>query len=203
MLNKWNCHITFKNRYVCSGITKHILKYSDDPNKKLRILDVGCSTGKAIAKCKSVLFHENNLELVIIGIDDFSWPSRIPRYISRLVSKANSNLDVFIRKDILDVDNKELDECDIIICANIFVGVNNDVKQEILNKCVQFLKSDGILITNGIDSSLKDQLLSLDDSIGNENRKKYFYKWYCDYIGLKNFISINKSDLEQYVKMKI
>ncbi len=103
----WKINFTRPNRYRLNGVTYHGIDYAISRNKtKLVIIDIGCSTGVATKKMKEDL-GKKGISCRTIGVD-----------ISGAVEKrAKSNLDQFIRSDILALDFNLLPHGDIVVCS--------------------------------------------------------------------------------------
>ncbi|EPA06873.1 class I SAM-dependent methyltransferase [Candidatus Nitrosarchaeum limnium] len=147
MLNGyWPINYTFEDRYELTGIINYILEYANNSTKKFVIIDVGCSNGSAMKYAQTYL-QQKNIESFTIGID-----------ISKnVVDEARKNLDQFINENVLNVDNCA-GKADIVICSKAAIFVEGDVRCQIIRKCSEFLKNDGILITD-VDCFEKTKLL--------------------------------------------
>ena len=181
--------LTWGWRYDCLGIPNYIRKHAGGRNR-LRVLDVGCSAGKALARCQSRLRDKYGLKLYTIGID----------VSAKMAPQARANLDEFICKDVLDA---ECDECDAVILANVLLCVDAGRRRAIIGRCAQFLKPGGILITDGVSASLKDELPSLDHRIkrgicaGNV-MSSLFYRVFGRLFDTGRMVSVGKGDAQKY-----
>ena len=131
----WTCNTTWPSRYDDFGVTGYTFIHTKR-TKKATVIDVGCSTGEAMYTCQQCML-ENGVELYTIGID-MSEDVRV---------KAEENLDQFIFKNICDV-YEYIGEADVVICVNAIRDVPKDIKGNIVRKCAEFLKPDGVLITD-------------------------------------------------------
>ena len=142
----WNCSYTTPKRYDYLGATWYALSHAKR-KKKAIIIDVGCSTGEAMAECKKCLI-QHGASVHAIGID-----------MSREVAtSADSKLDEFINKDVLDVDGYK-GGADIVMCLNVTRFVTWNVRHEIIRKCAWFLNNEGMLITGIDDEHIKKIVL--------------------------------------------
>ena len=181
--------LTWGWRYDCLGIPNYILKHAGERDR-LRVLDVGCSAGKALARCKSGLQDKHGLELYTVGID----------VSAKMAPQAGANMDEFICKDVL---NAECDECDVVILANVLLCVDARRRRAIIGRCAKFLKPGGILITDGVPASLNDELPSLDHRIkrgvcaGNV-MSSLFYRVFGRLFDTGRMVSVGKDDAQKY-----
>lgn len=142
----WTINHTFKDRYVVTGITDLVLEHVDNSKKKLVIIDVGCSKGIAMKYAQDYL-KQKNIESFTVGID-----------VSKNITKeANENLNKFINKDVLNVDDWT-GKADVVICSKAVIFVTGEKRHKIIKKCSEFLKNDGILITD-VDCFEKPKLI--------------------------------------------
>ena len=159
MNGNWNVNYTFEKRYEQTGIVDLILDYAKQHLKqKLVVVDVGCSFGKAMKYAQNYL-EKKGIESYTIGIDGSK----------KVSADAKKNLDDFIGCDVTDVvtltedSRKNLADfigCDvsdvatlkenanIVICSKMAIWVAHDVQYRIIEKCAEFLKNDGKLITD-------------------------------------------------------
>lgn len=142
----WIINHTFKDRYVLTGITNLILEHTKDSKKKLVIIDVGCSKGIAMKYAQDYL-QQKNVESFTVGID----------VSENIADEANKNLDDFINKDVLKVDDY-VEKADIVICSKMAIFVTGEVRHKIIKKCSELLKNDGMLITD-VDCFEKSKLI--------------------------------------------
>ena len=141
----WLINYTFEDRYEVTGITDFILDYTNNSKKKFVILDVGCSIGTAMKYAQNYL-KQKNVESFTVGID-----------ISKnVIDKASENLDQFINKDLFNVDDF-VKKADIVICSKAAIFVPGEIRYKIIRKCSEFLKNEGILITD-VDCFEKSKL---------------------------------------------
>ena len=131
----YNNGYTLRYRYECMGATTLILKHAVK-NKTLRILDAGCSSGKATMDCKSCL-EENGYDVSMVAVD------RDKKRIRTAMSR-HSTIE-FKCSEITDLQFEN--EFDIILCLNTIRFVSDKSKSLILRKFNSMLKSNGILIT--------------------------------------------------------
>lgn len=130
--------MTWKYRYDHSWATNLICKHARRMCiTNMNMLDVGCSKGIAVAHCKKHL-GLGNIAVHVTGVDATEK--------SKIISLAEKNLDIFINHTILDIDVCEIGKFDVITCLNTIRFVSNDTKYKIIKKCMEFLKTDGVLI---------------------------------------------------------
>ena len=140
----WGCTTTWSERYDQFGATGYMLIHAKC-KEWITVVDVGCSTGDAINESKKCLAR-HNIALTTIGID-----------MSKDVeAKAKANLDRFIPKNVLDV-NEHAGEADVVLCMNATRYVTDDVSGSIIRKCTSFLKPNGVLIT-GVQDRYRKKL---------------------------------------------
>ena len=113
----------------------YVIKKINEPY----IIDVGCSSGDALKWASSKL-ERDGYKSYTVGID----------ISGKVAKKAGKNLDKFVLKDVLDVDDLD-GKADIVVCHRAIVYVDASVKSEIIRKCGDFLKDDGVLITENDD----------------------------------------------------
>lgn len=136
---------TAETRYDNMGISGYIYQHvKNEFIEKPIVIDVGCSDGRALSECKRCLI-EKNIDIYTIGIDPYCD-----------ITKSQPNLDKFICKDVIDVDDYQ-GEADVVICANVintFYYTLTRLKllkreySKIFQCSEKFLKTDGILITD-------------------------------------------------------
>ena len=136
MNGNWNNNRTFENRYELTRIHDLLLDCVKGSKNKIIIIDVGCSFGKAMKYTQNWL-KQNNIDSYTVGID----PSK------KVVDEANENLDEFINQDVLDV-NEYVEKADVVICSKTAIFVTGEKRYQIIKKCVNFLKTNGVLITD-------------------------------------------------------
>ena len=144
MTGEWSCNTTWPGRYDDFGVTGYILLYAQYTGKAT-VIDVGCSTGEAMAECKQCL-SKHGIDLYTIGID----------MLDDNAAEAEKNLDKFIHKKACEV-NEYIGEADIVVCLNTVRSIRKDNKSDTISKCAEFLKPDGVLIT-GIDKKHRKML---------------------------------------------
>jgi len=133
----WSVNITSKDRYEFTGITDFAVDHLKQQGiKKPTIIDVGCSLGIAMRKTAEIM-KMSEFYPYTIGID----ASKNVR------SKAEKNLDRFINRDVLDIDDQE-GTADVVICSKAAIYVLGTRRAAIIRKCASFLKDNGILITD-------------------------------------------------------
>lgn len=138
MINRnWSIAITDKDRYEFTGINNFTINHLTQQGvKNPTMIDVGCSTGIAIKQTAKVM-RALEFNPYTIGID-----------ASKSVAlKAEKNLDKFINRDVLDVDD-HASMADVVICSKAAIFVLGPRRSEMIRKCASFLKDDGILITD-------------------------------------------------------
>ena len=142
----WMCGMTNRYRYECMGVTT-LLQKQLVGKIQTRILDAGCSDGRATKGCKA--FLENNKHVVsFVGADQDA--TRVKK------ARENSNDIEFLCSGILDLEFEN--EFDIILCLNVIRYISDDSKAKVLHKLAQMLKPDGVLVTgiNARDMELMD-----------------------------------------------
>ena len=124
-----------------SIIGKYALLYSlFGPKKRLRILDVGCSTGAPARHLKGYL-KEFGVSCAVDGIDDSE----------KVAADAMSNLDKFYPGNFFDIDVEPV--YDIAICSRLLRFLDPPERREGVSRCASFCNSDGVVITDGIPGS--------------------------------------------------
>jgi|SRR3989344_712689 len=142
----WSINKTYEDRYELTGITDLILEYAKESGKKnFVIMDVGCSIGIAM-KYAQVYLNQKGIESFTIGID----------YSKNVAEEANKNLDKFINEDMFGISNFS-EKADIVICSKMAIFVPGELRYKIIKKCTEFLKKEGILITD-VDCFEKQKL---------------------------------------------
>ena len=139
MRETWTCSYTADGRYDDMGITRHILNHSVRTGRgKFDVIDVCCSTGAAIKKCKSLLGKEG-ITLHTTGID----------LSDRVEERARANLDRFMRLEMLEEYDGSLDgTADIVVCVNALRFVKGPTRRAMTERCAKLLGPGGILVTD-------------------------------------------------------
>ena len=132
--------------------------HADGMGKAVAI-DVGCSTGEAMAGSKQCLF-KHGIDIYTVGID---MSDNI-----KLKTKAKDNLDEFIDNDVFKVDSYAR-LADIVVCLNVVRCVSGDWRSKMIQKCSEFLKPDGVLITGVEEKHLK--MLKLEDPTSSHPKR--------------------------------
>lgn len=138
MINRnWPVVVTSKDRYEFTGITDFAVEHlkQQGVNRPIMI-DVGCSFGIAMKKAAETMR--------MMGFDPFTIGIDVSKSVK---SKAEKNLDKFINRDVLEVDNQE-GMADVVICSKAAIYVLGMRRADIIRKCASFLKDNGILITD-------------------------------------------------------
>jgi len=119
------------------GISNFMYQQLKDRTGHAIVVDVGCSNGAALKLCKEQLCSRD-IDICTVGIDS-----------SQSVSnKARCNLDCFISKKTEDVD-KCIGEADFVICVNVINRLHYCKDKEVIfRKAAEFLKDEGLLITD-------------------------------------------------------
>ena len=154
MDGSWTNSMTWKNRYDDFGVTGYMLLHSKGM-KDVVAIDVGCSTGIAVAESKKCM-AKHGVRLHAIGIDMSG--------NAKLAAEAESNLDEFVNENALEVDGYA-GRADIVVCLNVVRFVRGDVKSRIVEKCAEFLKPDGVFIT-GVGKNHRE-ILELEEPISS------------------------------------
>ena len=133
--NVWRCGITHSHRYECMGASTLISGHIAG-KRSARILDAGCSEGKASRDCK-MLLEKNGCAVSFVGVDQdkgrISRANKDPCGINFLCSDIES----------LEFEN----EFDVILCLNVIRHVSHESKTRILQNIARMLKPSGMLIT--------------------------------------------------------
>ena len=130
----WKSNYTYYERYLSLGVDGHIIKNVHSGN--IRIMDVGCSKGTAMAKCIQELSSQN-ISAYCIGID----------MNKQICQEAIKRLECVVNKRITDVDDYN-GTMDFVVCMNVVTRVTDEVKIKIIRKCAEKLKPHGRLIIN-------------------------------------------------------
>ena len=139
--DEWINNTTFQRRYDLMGVTGYIYEYANELSGEIRVADVGCSSGVALAECQSCL-NGKGIKMHTIGIDGSP----------KVRAKAPKNLSDFVPYYVTEVNKERVGECDIVICVNTVRYATIPYWYQVIKKCAEFLKPDGILIT-GINHS--------------------------------------------------
>ena len=142
----WTKNTTWHIRYDDFGVTGYMLLHAKNMEDTV-VIDVGCSKGIAITESKKCL-DKRGIRLHTIGIDMSDK--------AKLAAEAENNLDEFVNENVLEVDGYA-GKADIVVCLNTIRYVLGDTKSGMIKKCTEFLKPDGVLITN-VDVEYRDML---------------------------------------------
>lgn len=187
----WRCDTTWKRRYDHFGVTGYALLHAKC-RKNLVIVDVGCSKGIAMLDCQKCL-EQYDVHAYTIGID-ISEKHKV---------EARNNLDEFILDNVLNV-NAHMGDADIVICMNMERYVDLEKKSQIIRKCAEFLKPDGMLITN-IDKNYR-KILNLEYPnkfipelvVSGEKTRERIYNWRKRLTVLKDARMISSKETSRY-----
>ena len=145
--NTWPSNTTRHTRYCETGIgndpiiSKYAVLYSMfRPKKRLRILDVGCSTGSAARHLKGYL-TEFGVSCTVDGMD----------VSEKVMSAAESNLDKFYLGNLFDIAVEPV--YDIAICSRLLRFFAPPEQCKGVSRCASFCNDDGVVITDGIPGS--------------------------------------------------
>lgn len=144
----WRKNTTHKYRYDALGIIDYMIKYAESSVKnKLVVIDVGCSKAAATRFTKTKL-EEHEVKTFMVGIDNSV----------KVAELAEKNLDEFILDDVMNVD-KYFERADVVICSKAIFYTDGDIRSKVLKRCTEFLKNDGVLITDvkGYKKSIEDR----------------------------------------------
>lgn len=137
--NGWSSNFTFEGRYELIGVTFKIYDFVISSNRKtLDILDVGCSIGLANKSMKKCL-GRFGIYTMTEGIDR----------AENVLHEARKNFDIFTCKDIMKITPKR--KFDVIIAMNMIHFKNNNDLACLVEKCAEFLKPNGIMLTNDLE----------------------------------------------------
>ena len=81
---EWMNNTTSQRRYDWMGVTGYIYGYAKELSKEIKVADVGCSSGVALAGSQLCL-NEKGIEMFTVGIDGSS----------KVGAKAKKNLSSF------------------------------------------------------------------------------------------------------------
>jgi Zn-dependent protease with chaperone function/SAM-dependent methyltransferase len=141
----WPINFTNPKRYRDNGVRDHILDYTKGKGvRSLTILDVGCSKGVAARTLKSDLEREG-VDTHILGVD----------LSPKVAKKAAKNLDGFYQVDVLETGQEDLPLVDAVVCSYAAILVTGDRRANIIRRCAEQLKPDGILVTNALPFRLR------------------------------------------------
>ena len=132
----WDVHFTKPYRYKVNGVRDYILDFARE-KRSLYILDVGCSNGVA-AKTLIADLAKSGIRASIGGVD----------FSGKVRKKATKNLDEFFGVDILDTRQGDLPLADVVVCSYAAIFVPGERRYNIIRRCAEQLKEDGVLITN-------------------------------------------------------
>ena len=125
--------LTWKTRYDGLGITDYIYQHFKHADKKLVIVDVGCSNGMALTGCKDRL-SSKRLEVYAVGIDPYE-------------DKADkSDIDEFIQDHAANVLH-QVGKADVVICVNV-INESKWAPKSVFQDAAKFLKIGGVMITD-------------------------------------------------------
>lgn len=142
----WSINYTFADRYELTGITDFILEYTKEAKNELVIIDVGCSKGSAMKYAQDFL-KQKKINSFTIGFD----------FSKNIVNDAKKNLNEFVNQDVTRINNYD-EKADIVICSKAAIFVTGKIRYNIIKKCSELLKNDGVLITD-VDCFEKTSLL--------------------------------------------
>ena len=97
---------TDEKRYDSLKIANYLCQHFGGINRRLIIVDVGCSDGSALTYCKDKRLTTKGIETYSIGIDPIAEKT------------SYSTLDKFIPKCAADIDSY-VGEADVVICVNV------------------------------------------------------------------------------------
>lgn len=124
-----------------SIISKCILLYSLIGSKKrLKILDVGCSTGSPARHLRGYL-RPFGVSCTIDGMDASK----------EVMADATSNLGKFYLGNLFDISVEPI--YDIAICSRLLRFLDVPKQCEGVSKCTSFCNNGGVVITDGIPNS--------------------------------------------------
>ena len=137
---KWKQGTTSRHRYECMGATTLIQEHIND-RQNIRILDAGCSDGRATKDCKMWL-EKIGHDVLFTGVDQDK----------HRIESARKN-DCGVRFIHSDIECLKEEKFDVILCINVIRFVLPKPKSEMLRCMADMLKPDGVLITgiNGND----------------------------------------------------
>ena len=147
---------TWNARYDEMGITGHIYKHANDHTGVLDVLDIGCSTGIATKTAQKCL-NEHGIHIKTTGIDNSP----------KIKSNAIKNLDHFVQIDVFSSKADEyVGSADVVICANVanylYKLFSRRDTARIIKRCSEFIKKDGILVTDAPDAKSIHDIFELD-----------------------------------------
>ena len=137
---------TWDTRYDEMGITGYIRQYASNHREVLNVIDVGCSTAIATKTAQKCL-KKHGIEIKTTGIDSSA----------DVESDAIKNLDHFEKWNVDSSDaDRHIGKADVVICANVANWVYKCLSRRnttrIIKRCSEFLKKDGILVTDAPDA---------------------------------------------------
>jgi SAM-dependent methyltransferase len=134
----WPISFTNPRRYRSNGVTYHVIDHAQASSKRfLTILDVGCSTGVAVKRLKANL-EKLGIRSEVIGVD----------ISKKVMQKAKRNLDRFVCSDIRLLGKEDLPLADVVICSYAAIWVTANTRYEMVHRCAEQLRDDGLLVTN-------------------------------------------------------
>lgn len=147
---------TWDTRYDEMGIIGYIRQYANTRHEALNVIDVGCSNGTA-AKTAQECLKKHGICIKTTGID--SSPS--------VKSDAIKNLDCFVQADVVSSKtDMYVGYADVVICANVgsylYKLFSPRDTAGIIGRCSEFLKKDGILVTDAPDANSAHGISRLD-----------------------------------------
>ena len=157
---KWKKETTFNHRYECMGATALILEHIGG-KKNIRILDAGCSNGRATKDCKMWL-EKMGHDVSFVAVDQDK---------HRIESARKNDCGVrFIHSDIECLKEKKFD---VVLCLNVIRFVLPKPKSEMLRCMAEMLKLDGVLITGINRNDMKNMNLHVRRPPGCMYRKTF------------------------------
>lgn len=119
-------------------VSEHVYQRSKDLHEKpMKILDVGCSTGRAARYMRDYL-KKLGVECVIDGLD----------ISERVRAKAKKNLHEFYSGNLFD---KQIEPVyDIVICSRMLRYMDPKTQHAGISKCMSFCNNTGVIITDAL-----------------------------------------------------
>lgn len=143
----WRKTTTDKDRYDRLGVSGFIRDYAKNHGKeKLVVIDVGCSTGMAIIKCRSVLEKMHSIHMHVIGCDINEEARK--SFEESKQSADPYGVDEFFYGPASDMPARYVGSADVVICANVIRYVDGHTCADVIRDCCRLLKHDGILVTD-------------------------------------------------------
>ena len=165
----WHPIVSYHTRYCKSdgAISRHVQHHPLlGQTKRLKILDVGCSTGWAARHLAGYL-RTLGVDCTIDGLDR----SKIVK------TEAVKNLNKFYQCDLFDADIKPV--YDAVICSRLLRFLEPPYRCEGVHKCASFCNDNGVVITDGIPnvhSAIDGYVMLSPDAIRKE-AARYMENW--------------------------